>query len=96
MARGHLLLSAAYREGPWITESNPWLQTVPPQIQSQCLIALSRRSLSSGTRGHTQCPGQAVPCPPPSGADPHPQLPVPELHTLSYTALHTELSIFSH
>ena len=36
-------------------------------------------SQSSSTQGRAHCPGQPIPCPPPSGAQPfpHPQLPSP-------------------
>ena len=62
-----------------IMESNCWPHTGPPQNQTQCLRALSRHSLNFGTRGRAHSPGQPVPCPPPSGADPvpNPQLPLP-------------------
>ena len=36
--------------------------------------------------GRAHCPGQAVPCPPPSGADPfpHPQLPLPRRSSMPF------------
>jgi len=67
-------------KGPTKTiEANPWLHTGPPKIQTLHLRALSRCSFSSGPWGCAHCPGQPVPCPPPSGADPvpHPQLRLP-------------------
>jgi len=37
---------------------NSHLHATPTKIQTQCLKALSKFSLSSGTRGHARCPGQ--------------------------------------
>ena len=57
-----------------ILESNPGSTQQHPN-PTLCLRAMSQRSLSSGTQGCARCPGQPIPCPPPSGAQPfpHPQ-----------------------
>ena len=49
-----------------------WAVHRTTQNQTLCLKALSRCSLNSGTGGRAHSPGQPVPCPPPSGADPVP------------------------
>ena len=59
-------------------KSNSGLHTAPPKIQAHYLSAVQMLpELRHSGRAH--CPGQPVPCPPPSGAQPvpHPHPPLP-------------------